>query len=141
MSSLYKRATPPQARILRIVEGAVKNAADAHPNYGIDRRFCRSVAKRAAGTLTAQWPEVLAAKPSDKPVGVIVRTSQRLAADPGKPRVRGPSELTRRSPLRLLHVELGILACKAKHDGNAERFAAIADCLRAVARLEKAGAA
>ena len=66
MVSLYKRATPSQARILRSVEGAVKNAADGHPSYNLPENFARSVAKRAAGTLTAQWPDVLAlAKASD----------------------------------------------------------------------------
>lgn len=62
MASLYKRATPSQAYILRAVEGAVKNAQDAHPEIQISQRHRRSIAKRAAGTLTAQWPEVLAAK-------------------------------------------------------------------------------
>jgi hypothetical protein len=31
MASLYKRATPSQARIIRAIEGAIKNAGDAHP--------------------------------------------------------------------------------------------------------------
>lgn len=62
MVTLYRRATPRQAAVLRIVEGAVRNAMDAHPDYGkMDRdRFARSVSKRAAGTLTATWPSVLA---------------------------------------------------------------------------------
>lgn len=61
MASLYKRATPPQARVLRIIEGAVKNVADAHGEE-YNPRMARSIAKRAAGTLTAIWPEVLAAR-------------------------------------------------------------------------------
>jgi hypothetical protein len=60
MVTLAKRASPSQARILRIVEGAVLNAADAHAKPR-DEQFARSIAKRAAGTLTAQWPDVLAA--------------------------------------------------------------------------------
>lgn len=59
MPSLHKRATPAQAKILRIVEGAVLNTADAH-GVTRDTWMARSIAKRAAGTLTAQWPEVLA---------------------------------------------------------------------------------
>ncbi len=61
MATLYKRATPAQRRILRVVEGAVLNAADAHGRPR-DRYIARSIAKRAAGTLSAQWAEVLAAR-------------------------------------------------------------------------------
>jgi hypothetical protein len=60
MVTLAKRASASQARILRIVEGAVLNAADAH-DLPRDERLARSIAKRATGTLTAQWPDVLAA--------------------------------------------------------------------------------
>lgn len=68
MSTLSKRATPLQLQMLRIIEGAVKNAFDAHPELiGLvlldDRtieRFARSVAKRAVGTLSAQMPWSLA---------------------------------------------------------------------------------
>lgn len=59
MTTLYRRATPQQRRVLRIVEGAVRNAAHAH-GLTLPPRFARSVAKRAAGTLTAQWPDALA---------------------------------------------------------------------------------
>ena len=59
MVTLAKRATPAQVRILKIVEGAVLNAYDAHRTPR-DTWLARSVAKRAAGTLSAQWPEVLA---------------------------------------------------------------------------------
>lgn len=62
MASLHKRANPSQRRMLRIVEGAVKNAAFYHPAHFVTDRFARSIAKRAVGTLSAQWPEVLAAK-------------------------------------------------------------------------------
>lgn len=60
MATLYKRANPLQKRLLRIVEGAVKNTFDAHPEVEDKSRFARSVAKRAVGTLTAQFGEVLA---------------------------------------------------------------------------------
>ena len=35
MSTFVKRATPRQRRVYRIVEGAVRNAAHAHPEYRI----------------------------------------------------------------------------------------------------------
>jgi len=60
MVSLYKRANARQNRVLKIVEGAVKNAADHHPEFNYTPRLARSIAKRAAGTLTAQWRDVLA---------------------------------------------------------------------------------
>ena len=67
MASLYKRATPSQHFILRVVEGAVQNAQDAHPEMArIPPKFTRSIAKRATGTLTAQWPDVLAARALSK---------------------------------------------------------------------------
>ena len=68
MASLYKRANERQRRILRIVEGAVKNVADHHPELSYSPRMARSIAKRAAGTLSAAWPEVLAgATPVSQP--------------------------------------------------------------------------
>ena len=55
MASLYKRANAQQRRILRIVEGAVKNAADHHPEFTcFSPQLARSIAKRAAGTLSAE---------------------------------------------------------------------------------------
>jgi len=63
MATLSKRATPAQTQLFRIIEGAVKNATDAHPGWDIDPRFASSIAKRAVGTVTAVWPELLAAMP------------------------------------------------------------------------------
>lgn len=60
MVTLAKRATSSQSKMLKIIEGAVLNAADAH-NLPRDEFMARSIAKRAAGTLSAQWPIVLAA--------------------------------------------------------------------------------
>lgn len=61
MATLYKRANARQQQILRVVEGAVRNASSAHPEeHPISPRMARSIAKRAAGTLTALWQDVLA---------------------------------------------------------------------------------
>jgi len=63
MATLAKRATPSQAMVMRMVAGAVRTTAKVHPNWTLaDPRTARSIAKRAAGTLTSQWREVLAAK-------------------------------------------------------------------------------
>jgi len=75
MASLYKRATPLQEMVLRIIEGAIKNAQDAHPEIQVTPKHRRSIAKRAAGTLTAQFElSKLAAvlPPSDKAAGSFI---------------------------------------------------------------------
>src|SRR6185437_4082726 len=64
MSTLWKRASPREAKVLRIISGAVLNTNDAHPGkYKVDANFARGVAKRAVGTLSSQWPGVLAVGP------------------------------------------------------------------------------
>lgn len=72
MATLYKRADKIQARMLRIVEGAVHNALHAHSHKEIsNERLARSVAKRAVGTISSQLRVELLADtidvvPSDK---------------------------------------------------------------------------
>ena len=61
MTTLANRATPRQHRVMRMIEGAVRNAAHAHPEWKIPAQAAASIAKRGAGTLTAGWPDVLAA--------------------------------------------------------------------------------
>ena len=140
MTSLYNRATPSQARILRIVEGAVKNAADAHPTIEVSKRFARSVAKRAAGTLSAQWPEVLAASIllSETANGERVRSlssvrSQSLSMATG----RRASQTARRSPLPFIIKQLSILAGQARKAGQTECLDALIDALRIVSAAHK----
>lgn len=137
MSSLYKRATPAQAYILRVVAGAVMNVAHYHPEYGLTERKARSIAKRAAGTLTAQWPEVLAARevPSQGNGGPFVKPSCRspeyaMATNGGR------RTWVRRSPFKLLKRDLGIAAGAARRAGNNERAEAFVDTLRMIAKLE-----
>ena len=74
MSSLYKRANPIQKQMLRIIEGAVKNAHDAHPDIKDINLFARSVAKRAVGTLSAQMQRELAEARSSVTTGPAERT-------------------------------------------------------------------
>lgn len=58
MATLYKRANPLQKKLLKMVEGAVKNTYHAHPTGVLDiidmDKFARSVAKRAVGTISSQ---------------------------------------------------------------------------------------
>lgn len=104
MVSLYKRATPSQAAILRIVEGAIRNTQHAHPELEISPQHRRSISKRAAGTLTAQMPEVLAAsKPSEsggvKPVSSRRCRSYQVAITT---EWEASQQIRRRFPLRQL---------------------------------------
>lgn len=151
MTTLYKRATPSQARILRAVAGAVKNAADAHPEYQLDEYMARSIAKRACGTITSQWGDLLAAthangfRPSERAVLTCTRPAQGSAqvCKPNHARAqldqsesRGPSHSKRRSPLHMLIRDLGMMAGDARRAGQTERLAAIADMLRLIDRLK-----
>jgi hypothetical protein len=146
MTSLYRRASPSQARILRIVEGAVKNTIDAHGDRE-SRNFARSVAKRAAGTLTAQWPDVLAASsPSDQTAGDTMGSPRSLGAHLRKRQGSGGHghsrsdenggrlRCSRRPPLRRLQVEIGILARNARKAEQFDRLEALVDALRLIAK-------
>lgn len=141
MASLYKRATPSQKRILRAVEGAVKNVSHCHPEWKIRPNFARSIAKRAAGTLTAQWPEVLAAHSS---------SSDRGGMSPGannrpqhthiiKCSERGASQVQRRSPLVRLWKEISAQIGDIKRSGNSEREKAFIDILKMISAKQVKG--
>lgn len=150
MSSLYKRATPRQAIVLKMIEGAVRNAAHAHPGRSIDdQRIARSIAKRAAGTLTAQWPSVLAAPRvrSEGGDGYLIprpATSgrQRVCTPPGKAVVsfgshdRGGASACEdwRTPVRALHRAVGNECGNALRAGLSERHAALIDVLRMIGK-------
>jgi hypothetical protein len=151
MATLYKRATPQQVRILRIVEGAVRNALDAHPDVAFPDNFARSVAKRAAGTLTAQWRVVLAAHtPSDdgseKILGISDLTGAQLVklsasrAQVNKPLPRGAvSTMQRRSPLIKVWKALSGLVGQMKKQGQLERAQGLIDALRLIDDQRKGG--
>jgi hypothetical protein len=137
MASLYNRATPSQVRILRIVEGAIKNAADAHPELDIRPHHRRSIAKRAAGTLTAQWPEVLAAasRAPESGVGLTVSRPHRQSSHRMKAVGRGAAEGYQRFPLRRLIAEIARPIRDLKLSGQTERARAFVDVLRTIHRL------
>jgi hypothetical protein len=152
MASLYTRATPRQAIVLRMIEGAVHNAAHAHPGRPIDDRMARSIAKRAAGTLTSQWGHVLAAPRvrSEGDAGHPVRQfaagtaqSQRRARRNGSAEEsisRGAlhTGVSWRSPLVLLHKAVAAQVGPAKHAGLNERADALIDVLRTLGAMIEA---
>lgn len=131
--------TPSQQRIWRAIDGAVRNAAHGHPGWNLTRTMARSIAKRATGTLTAQWQEVLAAKPSERSGRLrgdhgnhaVLATGQRgRGASPVKGVATAPP---RRSPLRLLHNRLGAMAGEARRAGQTDRHQALVEALRLIA--------
>jgi hypothetical protein len=136
MSSLYTRASPAQAQILKIVEGAIKNTSDAHPTYPrLPPNMARGIAKRAAGTLSAQWAEVLAAPPSDQAAPATGCNHERnVLLVRGEGRREGAFSGLRRS-LFLLHKKLGFMAGQARRAGDIERHKALADALREIAKM------
>lgn len=148
MASLHKRATPAQAMLLRVVEGSIKNTCDAHQKE-FDPYFARSVAKRAAGTLSGCWPEVLAAKPSEK-IGVathavhVARSARKaqlvMSSDGSKvangPRVGAGLNYMRLAPLRKLEKWMVRQMRDIKLSGNIERANAFIEVLREMSAIK-----
>ena len=58
--------------MFRIVEGSVRNVLDGHPEWTVPKNFARSVAKRAAGTMSSLPAVALLApaKGSDERLGL-----------------------------------------------------------------------
>lgn len=148
MTSLYKRASPPQARVLRIIEGAIKNVAHKSGKE-FDPRYARSVAKRACGTLMSQWDDVLAATsaPSGWREATIsncsspatgeyrpLRLESEQVAVPRKARKVSPG--SRLSSLRHLHNKIASQMPDVKNTGNEERARAFIDILRMISEME-----
>lgn len=137
MTSLYKRANGPQFRMLAIVAGAVLNAAYHHPGKPVDKRFARSVAKRAVGTLSAQWAEVLAA-PHPALSGAERDTfchALRRKAQLARLCKRGPAKgYGRWPPIAFATAEISKRVGDARRAGQLEREMALIECLRIINR-------
>lgn len=136
MTSLYNRATPSQERVLRIVAGAVRNAVHAHPEIVVPDTFARSVAKRATGTLTASWPDVLAAHSASSgmaPAGIASRSPRS-----GDLLTRSKGRAHRaRPPLQQLWKRISKMVGDAKRSGNHDRAQALIDVLRMIAAAQR----
>jgi hypothetical protein len=126
-----------------MIEGAVRNAAHAHPEVRVPERFARSVAKRAAGTLTANWPDVLAAPRAVAELSDMSGSQVGIASANRfycrKPARGAASPTEGRAPLRFLHGRIGRMAGDARRSGDIARHAALVDVLRIVAELMTAG--
>ncbi len=138
MVPLRNRATPAQNMILRMIEGACQNAADAHPTLKFDRRLIRSIGKRAAGTLTSQWGAVLArSKVGSESAGSI--GSAASTTEPTTPAIvaRGASRWSWRTPLWVLHRTLSDEIGDARRNGDLERAATLIEVARVVGLMMK----
>ncbi len=144
MTTLRNRATPRQAVVMRMIEGAVRNAAHAHPGWNLTEKMARSISKRATGTLTSAWGSVLAAPqaPSERRCGDYdAATPSRdglpsvAVAGIGEPAGNGVRLSATGAPLVRLLSRLGAMAGEAKRAGQMERYEALVDALRAIAEM------
>lgn len=144
MSTAEFNYTPSQEWVFRAVAGAVKNAAHGHPNWPLDKTIARSIAKRATGTLTAGWRDVLAAAPSERAEGALSPTRPPRGRSLQGRVKRGASvrdtvqRVGRCSPLRLLHNKIGAMAAAAKYTGQPERAAILIEVLRVIGDMREA---
>lgn len=152
MTTLYNRATPAQARMLRIIEGAIRNARHAHPDLKVSERHARSIAKRAAGTLSSQWGGVLAERgrePRGRPeraTGDAITRSPGEAGDLATPPRAGRHAssprrdgerltLVRRSPLSIIAGKIGHEIGRRQSAGKHEEARALIAAVRIVAAV------
>jgi hypothetical protein len=138
MTTLYKRANGLQMRMLRIVSGAVLNAAHAHPEVVVDKRFARSVSKRAVGTLSAQFADVLATSgtaASDNVRGQVV-TPRRSSPTPVHRRW-GEAHFIEPRPFSSFCQRLGQKISPMRASGDVEGVEAIRAAIHALAPLAR----
>lgn len=125
-------------RIFRAVEGAVRNTAHGHPRWHLTKTMATSIAKRATGTLTAEWPDVLAArleKPSDSVNGDGTPAPHWPPRRYATMTARKGGDISRRHPpLHLLWKKLSIKIGEAKREaeytGNTERVEGLIEAIR-----------
>ena len=133
-------------RILRIIEGAIKNVSDAH-GLKFDGSFARSVAKRACGTLSSQIEDVLAATtPSGKAQrdnrGTHAPNWRRQTVSSPSPQSnkakkgRASAEM-RRAPLRRLEGQISSQLRAIKVAGDIAKAEAWIEILRMIAKLKE----
>ena len=122
--------------VYRAVEGAVYNTAVGHPSWRLTKDMARSIAKRATGTLTASWPDVLAARskpsdPADDPEQCghwPPRRRGRVGRKGGHPAATVPPNY------RKLWKHLSIQVGKAKRAKQTERAEALIEILKFISK-------
>ena len=133
MTTLYKRATPTQRQLLRIIEGATRNAIQAH-HWNLPDTAPRSVAKRAVGTLTAAMPVTLAvSRRSERRASIASKERGNACLLPGQQQARGASDSRRRTPFfQVIKLVSGMIG-QAKRDGKTDVVEALIEVMRALA--------
>ena len=138
MSTLWKRASGPQFRMLRIVSGAVLDAANAHPHKVPDKSFARSVAKRAVGTISSQWAELLAAETKVDPLSgkrPVSLSPGRNHRSPATSDGGGRPQFVKADPFAKLCHRLGKMITPLRLSGDTEAVDAIREAIKAIAPL------
>lgn len=152
MTSLYRRATERERRVLRIVEGACRNAGHHHPELNITPRGARSIAKRVTGTLVPELGTVLAlphrgssqrdaghTNTGVRGAGTVCDPASGDVTSHASPLGGAPSPGLGRPPsLSYLHRVIGHMAGDAKRSGDTARLGTLRDVLRVVAALRDA---
>lgn len=141
MASLWKRATPRQYRMLRAISGAVKNTAHAH-SVQLPKNFEHGVAKRAVGTLTAQWPDVLAAdrinrSQNDPSVKVDTHGSRQNRTLLQVQSLGGRLRLLRRSPIKFAWKEISQKLWKIKREGTPAQYMEYVEIMRLLDQADR----
>jgi hypothetical protein len=149
VTSIYISATPFARALIRAIEGSARNAFHDHPECGIinPEHTARSIAKRAAGTIAADWPRLSAvahAATVAKPGGVVDAPEGNGGADFERPASRrtgcearhggGVRSARRPSPSALdAHKAVTALLVSAKRSGaDPVRIEALKDALRII---------
>lgn len=146
MTTLSKRATPSQKKVLKIIAGAVKTSATVHPHRDC-AALAESIAKRATGTLSGVFPEAFGVSCSGHQNSRVARrvvateVARRCGAEPaddGKSFQLPSAERRHILPWRLSLFKKAILTglLAAKREGDNIRMNTLADVMRLVKEIE-----
>lgn len=131
-----------QNMIYRAVAGAVRNARHGHRDWPLNDTHARSIAKRATGTLLAQFREHVGGDlPSEaaESLDIKSRRAARSLASSCR-RGGGVAPVIRRLPyshrLKVLRNTLGAMVKEAKLAEQPIRVEALIDALRLVAKFD-----
>ncbi len=112
--------------LFRAIEGAYNNARAAHPKWEADPRLARSVAKRAAGTLTAITRQALASvPPKSETTDVASSRASGERTAPSPTRIRASDLWFARAEWRRVRKTLHDLASDATRKGDMPRALAL----------------
>ena len=120
------KKTPAKAKVGTIIGGAIDNALHAHPNFKMDMDLKESIIKRAVGTLTSQWPDVLAISKAT----VVTIVKKRKKPNNKKRRQHELREMSKPPYHYVLTVLLGYMIEEAKKEGKMEKVEAFIEVVK-----------